>query len=668
MLLDKLKSEAESALKNRNYQHRELSETQRQELADKSWDHLTTEQKTLVAQSWAKFLGRPEGTFPTPEEARDLKFYRFLAQTNLFFLCHILEKYLQTSQREHQWFDGKKWVVNNTHEQICNQFFVSKDPANYLSFEEFANSYTDLKERMLLVPRGGFKSSIDIADCIQWIICFPEVSIAILTGRLDLATDFVGELKAHVTLELVPGTEDSYRPRLIKDKESGEYTGSIFQVLFPEHCILPNTGTQTEYQSPACVAGDREPTVRAAGIEQGLSGSHFCILKLDDVVTNVNSQTLTAMAKINAFISVNKALMHPFGFFDVIGTWYAEQDFYGVAIAYEEELKRQGDSPTVYIHLRPCWWPNQAALEAGKIEDELKKEDLILWFPERLSYEWLLKESKKDPIGFAIKYLNDPRKAHSVKFPMELLHRCTLPHNQLPPQGFIVTVVDTAYSVERWADYTVIMTAIIWGGKFYVVNMVRGRFNEYDLPVMVAQTINLWKPKRVSIEESVGVKWFGRELKREMDKLQISVPITYASLGQGGKATSKAMKAKPVLRLMGDGRMYFSNSCAGLEEIKKELSQFTGTKDDTHDDIVSAVSLLVQEFGSYAECEGRDTVTRAQYAFVADEKSRDMYDRLYAMGRYAGSSQQDDNPRTQFQTENVQLGADQEVDPLADLF
>jgi phage terminase large subunit-like protein len=319
----------------------------------------------------------------------------------------------------------------------------------------------------------------------------------------------------------------------------------------------------------------------------------------------------------------------------------------------------------VKTYLRACWWPKPAAKH--KSEEEMTADDYIYWFPERLTYEWLMNE-KVDPIGFAIKFLNNPRKINKIRFPRDLLVRKTLDSGQMPQNGVIVTAVDTAYSTQPWADYTVIMTAIIWGGKFYVVNMVRGRFNEYDLPVMVAQTINLWKPKRVSIEESVGVKWFGRELKREMDKLQISVPITYASLGQGGKATSKAMKAKPVLRLMGDGRMYFSNSCAGLEEIKKELSQFTGTKDDTHDDIVSAVSLLVQEFGSYAECEGRDTVTRAQYAFVADEKSRDMYDRLYAMGRYAGNAPQDDNPRTQYQTENVQLGADQEVDPLADLF
>ena len=75
--------------------------------------------------------------------------FRFLAQTNLFFLCHLLEKYRETTVQ--------------THEDICNEFFVQKNPT-YLTWDDFAYQYTDLKDRMLLVPRGGFKSSMNIVD------------------------------------------------------------------------------------------------------------------------------------------------------------------------------------------------------------------------------------------------------------------------------------------------------------------------------------------------------------------------------------------------------------------------------------------------------------------------------------------------------------------------
>ena len=73
-----------------------------------------------------------------------------------------------------------------------------------------------------------------------------------------------------------------------------------------------------------------------------------------------------------------------------------------------------------------------------------------------------------------------------LSFPGELLVNRTINHNQLPNQGVIVTAVDTAYSTKSWADYTVIMTGLIFGGRFYIINMVRGRFNEYELPKVIA--------------------------------------------------------------------------------------------------------------------------------------------------------------------------------------
>ena len=232
-----------------------------------------------------------------------------------------------------------------THEEICNNFFVKKDPT-FTTFKDFANQYPDLKDRMLLVPRGGFKSSIDMADCIQWVICFPAITILILTGVYDLAGDFVGEIKRHFTLEETGEVnlkkKMMYAPRAIMDKITGEWSESLFQVLFPEHCITPSDGTMFEYQTPA-ESEKKEPTVRAASIEQALSGSHFDILKLDDVVTNENSQTPDRIVKINKQIEINKAMLNPYGFFDVIGTWYDEQDFYGLTIRQEEKFaKEQG--------------------------------------------------------------------------------------------------------------------------------------------------------------------------------------------------------------------------------------------------------------------------------------------------------------------------------------
>lgn len=673
MHIAKLRELATTSLHDPNYHFRDLTDDALLAMAHTSFQRLTEVQQLKVQKSWTTSLDKI-GEKLSEETGKELLRYRFLAQTNLFFLCKLLEKYSQ--------------VTVKTHEDICNKFFVQKNPT-FASFEKFANQYTDLKDRMLLVPRGGFKSSIDIADCAQWIICFPAVTILILTGVYKLAGDFVGELRQHFTLE-ESGIEDpktkksAYCPRKIMDKDTGEWSDSLFQVLFPEHCLAPNDGNQFEFQTPA--GGDeKEPTVRAASIEQALSGMHFGVLKLDDVVTNENSQTSDRLLKTNKQISINRAMLHPYGFMDVIGTWYDEFDFYGISIKQEERFAEEeglqanitgsvdsgrfNSNVFVKVYLRSAWWLTDSAVREGRIEAEAKKSDYELWFPERLSYEFLLREKKKDE-HFPIKYLNNPRQLHKIKIPRELLVRRTIPHSQLPPQGIVVTTVDTAYSIKSWADFTVVITALIFGGRFYILNMVRGRFNEYELPAVIAGAIAKWKPKRVAIEDSMGVKWIGRELKREMDKLQISVPVEFASLGFGSKSNSKQMKAKPFIRLLGDERMYFLNSCEGLEEIYSELEKFTGRPgEDAHDDIVSALSLLAEVFGAYAEMGARIDVTTTQYA--VDKKAAAMHDMIYGLGVYAQyNATQNDSPETVFQTENALSGSSESesfTDPFADL-
>jgi phage terminase large subunit-like protein len=641
-----LREYVETALTCENYQHKGTDRKELDRLAALSFSHVPDPDRELIFSSWKKYCDENK----LEVDGKELVFLRFLCQTNLYFLCNILEKYNS--------------VTENTHEEICNSFFVRKDPANFERFEDFAKSYSGLKDRLLLVPRGGFKSSIDVADCAQWITCFPEVTILIMTATLKLATEFVGELRGHFTLQNTgkTGSDDKpiYGPKLTQDG-----TPSLFQVLFPEHCIKPGDDKQTEFKTPANRMPDKEATVTAASIEQALSGFHYCIMKLDDVVSNENSCTVTRLESVNRQISINKAMLHPYGFYDKIGTWYDEMDSYGLDMAAEDKLKADGEAPTIVVYLKAAWWPNEEAVKLGKIEEEMKESDWVLWFPERLSYKFLMTELRRDPIGFALKYLNDPRKVHQVKFPKELLIRRTIPANTLPSSGMIVTTVDTAYSTKSFADYTVILTSLIYAGKFYVIDMARGRYNEFELPAVIAGVGFKWKPKRIAIEDSVGVRWFSRELRREMDKLSISIPVEYVSLGAGNKTRSKEVKAKPVLRLLGDERLYFSNSCAGMEDIYNELSKFPN---GTHDDIVSGLSILVDQFAAYAEHDSRINFVASEY--VSDRQAKEKHDMIYGLGNYSRHNvnyAMDDNPVTAFQVDNVRETIS-DIDPLQDLF
>jgi phage terminase large subunit-like protein len=857
--------------KDKNYQLRDLSDEEFESRAKKSWNRLPLEhqKKVLNTCKLAKLYSGNEQTLTFIINAR------FLAQTNLFSLCRLLEKYKDVSEKEYTYIDG---TVHSTHEGICNEFFVRKDPTKK-TFKDFAKEYIDKKERLLLVPRGGFKSSIDMADTVQWVICFPEVTILILTGVLDLAKDFVKEIKSHFEFEdgEMEGENLFQTKKAIKPKQMSDGSFNLFQVLFPEHCIPKEEGKSTEYQSPACSVIEKECTVFAASIDQNLSGWHVGVMKLDDVVTNENSRTVDRIRNINKQVSINNAMLHPYGFFDKIGTWYdclvgttpilmsdwsqkpiqdikvgdtvvgwqhegtksklvpakvkaagryvaqpvnqyrfesgrtvvatpnhqwwsrkctygklgfdynrmkyvrrvlipaklnesrdagwlaaifdgegsfqknvnhpsgvikvtqtkhnpgviekiretlttlkfnfverwkqpknpkwklkcdfvitkgwreryrflAEiaptkikaiasslwgqlvteedklvsvenagnqdiywfetetgnyiadgccsknsEDTYGQTIKYVAKCEKDGEDVKTKVYIRPAWWANENSRKAGKVEEEMVESDYDFWFNEegQLTYKFLRGKKLEDAEGFAIKYLNDPTQAHRIKFPRELLIRRTIASNMLPQQGMIVTTVDTAYSTKSWADYTVILTSLIYGGRFYVIDMKRGRYNEFELPQLIAQNALQWKPKRICIEDSVGVKWLGREVYREMDRLKLRVPIEFVPLGQGNKSNAKNMKAKPVLRLLGDERLLFANQCVGLEELYTELEKFD-TAAATHDDIVSALSILVDQFASYAEMEGR--MSSVAPDFISDPKMKQQYDHIYGAG------------------------------------
>jgi phage terminase large subunit-like protein len=648
-----------------HYQYKGMSDNEFSERATKSFAKLSESQDVQSKKVWGQQLIE-EGLWEEenkPALLQELKDLRFLCQTNLYFLCKMLNYHL---------------MVDATHEDICNEFFVAKDPT-VKNFKLFADNYSGLKRRMLLVPRGGFKSTINMADCVQYLICWPETRLLILTGTLELAEAFVGEVRGHFEMKQDDNDakgKPTYCNKLLQDAE-GEWFTSYFQVLFPEHRIKPGLGSQYEYKTPASSGGPKEKSLEAGGIEQVLSGFHYDVLKMDDVVTNENSTTPDRIIKINKQITVNRGMLNPFGFYDVIGTWYDESDYYGLTLANEEKMAKMkglmnnikgsvesgifNSRVQMNCYLRSAWILKEAS--KYKPENELDANDYTYWFPERLTYQVLKDELDEDPWGFAIKYMNNPRLIGKVRFPRELLVKHTIPSSQLPPQGLIVTVVDTAYSTKSWADYTVILTAMIYGGRFYIINMKRGRWNEYDLPKQIASVAYQWKPSRISVEESVGVAWLVKSVRQEMAKNQISVPISLVTLGKGSKQKNKAAKAKPVIHMMNDGRIYILMSCEGKDEIYTELSLFTGTKDDAHDDIVSAFSLLVDQYSSIA---AMDSAMPKQH-FAADPLSRERHMMVHGLGRYA--AQGDSNPTTAYQVENA-LGnsptVEMDRDPLFD--
>src|SRR5581483_3196559 len=87
----------------------------------------------------------------------------------------------------------------------------------------------EAKQRLLLDPRGHFKTTLDIADIVQWILNFPDIRILIMSGKRDFAMRMLGEVKRHF----------QHNDKL--------------RAIFPDFCAPRNAefGTTEEFTVPA---------------------------------------------------------------------------------------------------------------------------------------------------------------------------------------------------------------------------------------------------------------------------------------------------------------------------------------------------------------------------------------------------------------------------------
>ena len=134
---------------------------------------------------------------------------------------------------------GYSDMVRHVHGKIC-EAYLHLDPDKTI-FEQ-----SETKVRLVLAPRGTFKTCIDIGAITQLILNSPNIRVLILTGRQDLAWRMVRELKQHFQ------------------------TNAQLRELFPEFCPAKDMrwGTDDEFTTPARDVIRREPTVSSSTIRQ----------------------------------------------------------------------------------------------------------------------------------------------------------------------------------------------------------------------------------------------------------------------------------------------------------------------------------------------------------------------------------------------------------------
>lgn len=309
---------------------------------------------------------------------------------------------------------GYHGLAEKPHRPVID-FFVKKDniilsslPDGY-TLEEFKE--TLLKQdtqhlRLLLYPRGFFKTSLVLAEAAQWVINFPDITILSVSSTKILSSKFSREFRSYFVIK---DPDDPLRSK------SGE-----FKILYPEFCIPEGKGRETSYRCPIARLDLKEDTFSSTSVEAASAGSRAHVIIFDDIQSERNYRKVAARIEVReTYDAIRELAIPPYSFIYVVGTrWTDGQmgddnvDGHPVSVpdVYGTILQRINDNDDVdwKVLVKAAWIAGPSA--TGKKIRDYTPEDIedFLWGEKQGSFEVLLKKAKDNEELFRCNQLNEP--------------------------------------------------------------------------------------------------------------------------------------------------------------------------------------------------------------------------------------------------------------------
>lgn len=542
----------------------------------------------------AKILGR-QVSFEEWLKLRDK------ARKDLFWLCREL---LQLRD-----------LRPHVHQPVCDMFVQKNFDGIYYEGYTLEDMHLAIhrqpreKRMLLLFPRGFYKSVINSADSVQWLLNAPDCMISILSGTEELADDFLYAVKKAFNLQSNEDPND-------------------FHQLFPEYILTGVGGTSNEDMwCPAAIIHQKDASLWVRSIKQGISGKHADIRKMDDVVTNANSNNEDARKELKSKIDSSKFIVGGHGFTDIVGTRYFSgkvPDYYGSLI-----LGASDKNPLKY-YCRGVWTVKPEFKDV-KIHD-LEAHMVDLLFPEKIGegFDELMAElgDRNDAEltrQFRNQKLNDPIDADiedpfKIDFTLEMLkkHEYSAMYRVDPRmEGDTFMTGDWAYSDNKWSDWSVLVAGRTykredgqWG--IIILDVKFGKWKYQELAFQIVMFMKKHNPKKTMLEEIVGADILKNEIARRavMHGYSGESPLFVKPDNSKG---SKKRRIKSLEILLTNHLLYF----VGGDWIEEAFNQFVKYKGEKStktrkDDIPDAIAMLLRFLPSSAPDPDLDASLEAQ--------------------------------------------------------
>jgi predicted phage terminase large subunit-like protein len=234
---------------------------------------------------------------------------------------------------------------------------------------------------------------------------------------------------------------------------------------------------------------------------------------------------------------------------------------------------------------KPAWTIKLTSV--SKTLQNLTEDDVVLLFPERITYKFLDKMRRTDKYVFRSQFMLDPHGVNEAVFPQQLLTSITTPY--VPERLIYAMTWDIAYTVGEKSDYSVgAVAGFDLQNRVFVLDVLRDKLMPAALCDLIVESYVQHKPQIVVIENSNGAQNLEPHLRRIAETRGVSyLPLMFHKCDR--QKGAKQLRVGALQPLMQEGRLFLSNQISCLSEVYDEFLKFGSNR---HDDIVDAISLL----------------------------------------------------------------------------
>src|SRR6266478_2818073 len=457
----------------------------------------------------------------------------------------------------------------------------------------------EMRDFLLMAPRGSMKSSVGSVFLATAILCAPSLRLLLVSETTAMTLKFLKAFKALWEVGVDPAF-------------------ARFQGYFPEFCIQQGEGNVRAFTSPMRSIAVREETAEILSMEMSAQGRRFDIAWMDDVIGKTNTVEPTQRQKsLETYGAVLKLRESSgVGLVCTIGTPWIFPPPGQIGDLYYELMERNKiPEPWLAVRVDSAWTlkPTAAHLFPGFLNKLNETHVESLAFPARLPFKTLMKEARFNIDEYQSQYLCQYVESELNKWVPTFvegdLYQKVKPINFFEgyPVVRIVASLDAANSEAVTADRSSICIAKIvqYQNKnvAFILDVIAGQWRYSKVAEKFVEACQKYGVQYAVIERN-NIPWqdFHAAILRNANIRGAVLPNIQWKLTTGTGTTGVSAKVKRVKGteiLFENQQLYFAygNWNEGLfREMTRFKGQRSGSSLGSKDDQIDSVSQLTETF------------------------------------------------------------------------